>query len=118
MQKKRKRDTADEGPSRSPDKARSNGCLEESDTELKNKVSRITQGFYKDIYPSNIQEDVAIKFEDEDKMITQLKKALKTTDCIFFHACYDLRADLLMSDREHVSATAHEIWKATGYRFR
>ena len=50
-------------------------------------------------------------------MMAQLKKAFKTTDCIFFHACYDLCANLLMSDKEHVSMTAHKVWKTSGYRF-
>ena len=49
--------------------------------------------------------------------MTQLKKAFKTSDLIFFHAYYDLPADPLMTDRDHVKATAHEIWRVTGYRF-
>ncbi|KAN0140684.1 hypothetical protein V8E53_001511 [Lactarius tabidus] len=50
--------------------------------------------------------------------MAQLKRIFRTTDNIFFHACYDLPADPLKSDSDHVSAVAHEIWQVTGYRFR
>ena len=64
------------------------------------------------------QEFVAVQFKDKNTMMTQLKRIFRTTDDIFFHACYDLPADPLISDSAHVSATAHEIWQVTGYRFR
>ncbi|KAF8257921.1 hypothetical protein EI94DRAFT_1816526 [Lactarius quietus] len=100
MQKKRKWDKADEGQGCLPPIARSNSHLdEESDTELKQK------------------ENVAITFKDENALMTQLKKIFKTSDHIFFHGCYDVPADPSMSDKDHVKATAHEIWKVTGYRF-
>lgn len=57
MQKKRKRDKADEGPSRAPPIAPGNSHLEkeseESDTELQCKVSRFTFGFLKEHLPGN-----------------------------------------------------------------
>ena len=49
--------------------------------------------------------------------MTQLKKVFKTSDHVFFHACFDLPADPSISDRDYIKATAHEIWKVTGYRF-
>jgi hypothetical protein len=51
-------------------------------------------------------------------MMTQLKRIFRTTDNIFFYTCYNLPADPLKSDSDHVSAAAHEIWQVTGYRFR
>ena len=48
----------------------------------------------------------------------QLKQTFKTSERIFFNGSYDLPADPLISDKEHVSATAHNIWKVSGYRFR
>lgn len=60
----------------------------------------------------------AVKFEDKNMMMTWLKTIFRTTDNIFFHTCCDLPADPLMSDRDQVSATAHEIWQVTSYCFR
>ena len=52
MQRKRKRDKADEGPSCTPPIAPGNSHLEEeSETELQNKVSRFTFGFLKEHLP-------------------------------------------------------------------
>ncbi len=48
----------------------------------------------------------------------QLKKVFKTTERIFFGGSYDAPADPLMSYKDYVTATAHEVWKVTGYRFR
>jgi hypothetical protein len=64
------------------------------------------------------QEIVAIKFKDKKTMMTQLKRIFSTKDSILFHASYDLLADPLMSDSDHVSAATHEIWQLTGYSFR
>ena len=50
--------------------------------------------------------------------MAQLKGIFETSDRIFFYGCYDLSADPLMPDRDHVSMTTHEIWKVSGYHFR
>jgi len=55
MQKKRKQDKADEGPSHSPPIAPSNSHLdEESDTKLKQKVGRFTFIFFKELLPDKL----------------------------------------------------------------
>jgi hypothetical protein len=51
-------------------------------------------------------------------MMTQLKRVFRTSDRIFFHGAYDLPADPLMPERDHVNTAAYEIWKVTGYRFK
>ncbi|KAN0127760.1 hypothetical protein V8E53_014420 [Lactarius tabidus] len=100
MQKKQKRESADEGPSRPPAIPSENSHLDEgSNTNQKDETN------------------VPIKFKDENAMMTQLKKSFKRSDCIFFYACYDSPEDPLMSDEDLVSTTAHKIWKVTGYRF-
>ena len=109
MQKKRKRDKADEGPSNS-------NLEEDSDMELKQKVSRFTFRISKNSYQI-VQGNGAVTFKDKNALMAQLKRIFKTSEHIFFHACYDLPADPLMSDRDYVKATAHEIWRVTGYRF-
>ena len=56
MQKKRKRDKTDEGQHHSPPIAPTpsdKGIEEESDTELKHKVSRICFEFIKEVLPTN-----------------------------------------------------------------
>jgi hypothetical protein len=48
----------------------------------------------------------------------QLRKAFKKSDRVFFHGCYNIPADPLISDKERVKMTAQDVWKVTGYRFR
>ena len=48
----------------------------------------------------------------------QLKKVFKTSERVFFYGSYDTPANPLVSDKEYVQLTAHDIWKASGYRFR
>ncbi|KAH9074988.1 hypothetical protein EDB83DRAFT_2312455 [Lactarius deliciosus] len=103
MQKKWKRDKADEGHRHSPAVAPGNSdpieyTYIESDTE-----------------PSKAY--VPVQFKDKDAIMKKIKNIFKSTDRIFFHASCDLPADPLTSDRAQVQAIANEIWKATGYRF-
>ena len=51
-------------------------------------------------------------------MINWLKHAFKTNDCILFNGSYDVIADPLTSEEEHINNTAHKIWQVTGYHFR
>ncbi|KAJ7577202.1 hypothetical protein C8J56DRAFT_899287 [Mycena floridula] len=46
-----------------------------------------------------------------------LRDSLKSDDVIFLGS-YDLCNDELVSDKQRVQMTAHEVWKAGGYRFR
>ncbi|KAJ7577132.1 hypothetical protein C8J56DRAFT_1007246 [Mycena floridula] len=48
---------------------------------------------------------------------TMVKASLKSDDVIFLGS-YDLCDDELVSDKQRVQMTAHEVWKAGGYRFR
>jgi hypothetical protein len=48
----------------------------------------------------------------------QLKEVFETSERVFFCGSYDIPADPLISDKEHVRATAHEVWKVSGYRFK
>ncbi|KAH9032961.1 hypothetical protein EDB85DRAFT_1890400 [Lactarius pseudohatsudake] len=100
MQKKRKREKADEGQRHSP--ATTPGPIEyiyvESDTE-----------------PS--KENTPIQFKDKNAIMKKLKNIFRSTDRVFFHGSYDLPADPLITNKAQVQATAHDIWKATGYRF-
>ena len=51
-------------------------------------------------------------------MMMHLKKVFKISEHVFFYACYDSTVDPLTSGEDLVNATAHEIWKITGYRFK
>ena len=51
-------------------------------------------------------------------MMTHLKKVFKRSERVFFYACYDSPVDPLISGEDLVNATAHEIWRITGYRFK
>ena len=64
------------------------------------------------------QTNTPVKFEDENAMMTHLKKVFKRSKRIFFYACYDSPIDPLTPGEDLVSATAHEIWQITGYRFK
>ncbi|KAH9018092.1 hypothetical protein EDB84DRAFT_1566573 [Lactarius hengduanensis] len=103
MQKKWKREKADEGQHHSPAVTPGNSdpieyIYIESDTE-----------------PSKAY--VPVQFEDKDTIMKKLKNIFKSIDRIFFHASCDLPADPLIPDRAQVQAIAYEIWKVTGYRF-
>ncbi|KAN0128951.1 hypothetical protein V8E53_013213 [Lactarius tabidus] len=77
-----------------------NNIEEESDTELKHKK----------IDP--------VTFKDRNTILAQLKRVFNASDHVFFYGCYDLPADLLIPEKEHVNATAHNIWRVTGYCFQ
>ena len=51
-------------------------------------------------------------------MMIHLKRVFELSSDIFFHACFDSPVDPLTSDKDLVNATAHKIWKVTGYRFK
>jgi len=57
-------------------------------------------------------------FQDSEAMMKSLKNVFKTTEDVFFHGSYTIPVDPLVTDKEHVQITAHDLWKATGYRFR
>ena len=119
MQKKRKRDKADEGLSRAPAVASRNDHLDqESRTVPTCKVSRMTSVIKRTLTKQTFQTSTPVKFEDENAMMTHLKKVFKKSDRVFFFACYDSPVDPLTSDKDLINATAHEIWRITGYRFK
>ena len=119
MQKKRKRDKADEGPRHSPTTAMRDGQHDkESGTELKSEVSRMSSIFKMTLTQQTFQTNVPVEFEDENVMMIHLKKVFEKSNRIFFHACYDSPVDPLTSDKDLINMTAHKIWRVTGYRFR
>jgi hypothetical protein len=65
-----------------------------------------------------IKENDLVTFEDNDSIMKQLRKAFKKSERVFFHGCYNIPADPLISDKERVKMTAQDVWKVTGYRFR
>ncbi|KAH9051623.1 hypothetical protein EDB83DRAFT_2507093 [Lactarius deliciosus] len=89
MQKKQKREKTDEGSHHSPATAPGSRGLEGKDG------------------------NVPVKFENRDAIIKQLKSVFKSTEHIFFHGCYNLPQDPLISEKAHVKATADDIWKVT-----
>ncbi len=134
MQKKQKREDVNEGPHRQwatvPGNSSSNGkgkgpieyIYVESDTEPEltsdeSKASQITASWGALTY-KNVQENTPVKFQNNDAIMKQLKKIFKTKERIFFHGSYNAPVDPLISDKDHVRATAHDVWKVTGYRFR
>ncbi|KAJ7577209.1 hypothetical protein C8J56DRAFT_899293 [Mycena floridula] len=56
-------------------------------------------------------------FSDAQSLFLALRDSLKSDDVIFLGS-YDLCNDELVSDKQRVQMTAHEVWKAGGYRFR
>ncbi len=125
MRKKQKRGKADEGPLHSPATPPSNSTLkekgptEDSDTELTHDESKVSGNIFGSLrghLPVDLTK--AIQFKDKSSVMKQLTSIFETTERIFFHGFYDLPADPLISDRDRVKATAYEIWKVSGYRFR
>jgi len=107
MQKKRKRETGgDEGRG--------------SDSELAPNESKVCHIWASQSMPThyNLQKSAPIKFEDNDALMEQLTRIFRTTEQVSFHGCYDTPVDPLVSDKDRVTVTAHNVWKATGYRFR
>ncbi|KAH8986470.1 hypothetical protein EDB92DRAFT_1818287 [Lactarius akahatsu] len=103
MQKKQKQEKVDEGQQCSPPKTLGS--------------NRPIEYIYIESDMESSEENVPIQFEDKNVAMKKLKKIFKSTDQVFFHRGYDIPADPLISDRAQVQVTAHEIWKATGYRF-
>ena len=64
------------------------------------------------------KSNVPMIFQDSEAMMKSLKTVFKTTEHIFFHGNYTIPVDPLVMDKERVQMTAHDLWKATGYRFR
>lgn len=59
-----------------------------------------------------------VKFQNNNTLMKQLKNIFKTSEHVFFYGSYDIPMDPLVSDKEHVQAIAHNVWKESGYRFR
>ena len=68
-----------------------------------------------DSYHRNLKENVPAIFNDREMTMKHLKKVFKTTEHVFFNGTYDIPVDPLISDKEHVKMTAHDVWKVTGY---
>jgi hypothetical protein len=57
-------------------------------------------------------------FENNEVAMKHLRRVFSNTECVFFHGHYTIPVDPLITDKQRVQMTAHDIWKATGYRFR
>ena len=64
------------------------------------------------------KDNTVIAFTDNEAMMKRLKVVCRTQEHVFFSGCYSMPVDPLISDKERVKMTAHDIWKVTGYRFR
>ncbi|KAH8982149.1 hypothetical protein EDB83DRAFT_2326588 [Lactarius deliciosus] len=107
MQRKRKREQTDENlHHRDPPAITAPGSsnLEEKGTES-------------DVEQTNLYKHVPVKFEDKGAIMKQLKSVFKSADRVFFHGLYNSPLDPLTSEKDHIKATAYDIWKVTGYRF-
>ncbi|KAH8985840.1 hypothetical protein EDB86DRAFT_2832929 [Lactarius hatsudake] len=113
MQKKRKRDKRDEDPHHRQAPAPGN-----SNTTEKGPVEYIYVGSEMESASDESKENTPVRFKDNHTIMTQLQKVFKTTERIFFCGSYDAPVDPLISYKDLVSTTAHDIWKVTGYRFR
>ena len=58
-----------------------------------------------------------LAYKDSAELFSNLRHAFKRKD-VCFNASYTLPVDPLITDKERVQMTAHEIWKVSGYRFR
>jgi hypothetical protein len=65
-----------------------------------------------------VKQNVAVVFPDQKAIMKQLKSVFKTTEQVFFHGSYHVPLDPLILEKGQVKITAHDVWKATGYRFR
>ena len=63
------------------------------------------------------KSNVPVIFQDSEAMMKSLKTVFKTTEHIFFHGNYTIPADPLVTEKERVQMTAHDLWEATGYCF-
>lgn len=133
MQKKRKRDKDNEGsgPSHPQVTAPGRSDLEQegpventyvgSDTDLMHDEGKVSEIYFevseRILTRQTVQQSVPVQFEDKEAIMRQLKKLFSTRERISFHGYYDAPTDRLLSDKAHVTATAHEIWKVTGFRF-
>jgi len=56
-------------------------------------------------------------FRDSQSLFSSLQRAFKSGSTVFFNGSYTIAADPLVTDKERVQMTTHEIWKVTSYRF-
>ena len=47
-----------------------------------------------------------------------LRNVFKIEQQVFFYGNYDTPMDPLVSQKDHVGAVAHDVWKVTGYQFK
>ena len=66
----------------------------------------------------NVKQNAPVVFPDNKAIMKQLKYVFKASECVFFHGCYHIPLDPLISEKSYVKIVAHDVWKATGYRFR
>jgi hypothetical protein len=56
-------------------------------------------------------------YKDSESLLKDLHTTFKSSDSVEFKGSYSQAVDPLVSDKERVKMTIHDIWKATGYRF-
>ncbi|KAJ6596512.1 hypothetical protein B0H10DRAFT_2232513 [Mycena sp. CBHHK59/15] len=58
------------------------------------------------------------QFKDAQELFSALRNAFNKEKHVNFRGTYQIPEDALITDKERVQMTVHEIWKVTGYRFR
>lgn len=57
-------------------------------------------------------------YASSEDLFRAIQKAFRDSAHVNFSGAYKLPEDPLISDRERVRMTIHDIWKITGYRFK
>ena len=60
---------------------------------------------------------IPVAYKDSESLLKALCDAYKSKTSVDFDGSYIRAMDPLVSDKERVKMTIHDVWKATGYRF-
>jgi hypothetical protein len=60
---------------------------------------------------------VPVIFEDSEALLNAIRKAFNSRESVEFEGSYVQTEDPLVSDKDRVRMTIHDVWKVTGYRF-
>lgn len=65
----------------------------------------------------SVQFGPKVMYTDGHSLLDALRGAFKDGKHVKFHGAYTLPVDPLVSDKDRIRMTTHNIWKVTGYRF-
>lgn len=60
---------------------------------------------------------IPVAYKDSESLLKALRDTFRSETSVDFEGSYIRATDLLVSDKERVKMTIHDVWKATGYRF-